>query len=141
MKICTKCKINKSIDNFRKNKNYKNGRTAWCKDCCKQYRYDNRERYSLVKKAYNAKLKQAILNHYGNNCNCCGEQNSKFLTVDHINGGGCKHRKKLGLAAGNDFYNWLIKNNFPSGYQILCFNCNCGKSINGGICPHKGRNR
>lgn len=26
--------------------------------------------------------------------------------------------------------------NYPEGYQVLCYNCNCGKSINNGICPH-----
>lgn len=23
-------------------------------------------------------------------------------------------------------------------YQLLCFNCNCGRHRNGGVCPHKG---
>ena len=35
------------------------------------------------------------------------------------------------------FYLWLKRNNFPPGYQVLCWNCNCGRSINNGICPHK----
>ena len=26
---------------------------------------------------------------------------------------------------------------FPEGFQILCFNCNAGKHRNGGRCPHE----
>jgi hypothetical protein len=38
---------------------------------------------------------------------------------------------------GNSFYMWLIRRGFPVGFQVLCFNCNIGRSMNGGICPHK----
>ena len=27
------------------------------------------------------------------------------------------------------FYAWLIKHNFPKGYQVLCFNCNLRKHL------------
>jgi hypothetical protein len=33
------------------------------------------------------------------------------------------------------FYRWLITNNFPDDFQILCHNCNYAKSHGG--CPHK----
>ena len=36
-------------------------------------------------------------------------------------------------------YIWLKNNNFPEGFQVLCFNCNCGKARNKGICPHSGK--
>jgi len=87
----------------------------------------------IYKKKYDMKIKEQVFNHYGNKCVCCGESNINFLSIDHINGGGTKHRKKIGCKINN----WLIKNNFPKGYQTLCFNCNWGKHINGGICPHK----
>jgi hypothetical protein len=32
---------------------------------------------------------------------------------------------------------WLKRNNFPSGYRVLCMNCNHGRKRNGGICPHE----
>jgi hypothetical protein len=31
----------------------------------------------------------------------------------------------------------IIKTGFPDGYQVLCMNCNWGKRMNKGICPHK----
>jgi len=79
-----------------------------------------------------------ILIHYSGNppkCSCCGEDNIEFLNIDHINHDGSRHRKTLGH--GTKFYRWFLKNNFPGGFQILCFNCNCGREINGGLCPHK----
>lgn len=84
------------------------------------------------------KNKILIINHYTNGknyCSCCGESIISMLTVDHINNDGNLQREKLGT--GHQFYYWLIRNNFPKGYQILCFNCNYGRFINNGICPHK----
>ena len=31
---------------------------------------------------------------------------------------------------------WIIKNNFPKGFQILCHNCNSAKAVYG-KCPHE----
>jgi len=82
--------------------------------------------------------RQKILVHYSKEkigCVCCGEEMKEFLVIDHINGGGTEHRKKLKKEGGDSFYAWLIRNKFPRGYQILCFNCNWAKTRYGG-CPH-----
>src|SRR5688500_16280766 len=55
---------------------------------------------------------------------CCGEKKICLMTIDHINGGGNKHRKSLGIEAGIQFYAWLNRNHFPKGFQILCQKCN-----------------
>jgi len=47
----------------------------------------------------------------------------RALSIDHVNGGGTKHRKALGSGGGLAFYGWLIKNAYPPGYQVLCMNC------------------
>jgi hypothetical protein len=85
---------------------------------------------------WHCNLKLEVISHYGGICQCCGESDIRVLTIDHIEGGGKKHRKEVGV--GN-FYSSLIKNNFPPGFQVLCFNCNSGRSVNHGICPHKER--
>ena len=36
----------------------------------------------------------------------------------------------------NALNQWLITNNFPMGFQILCWNCNVAKGILG-VCPHQ----
>lgn len=66
--------------------------------------------------------KKEVFAHYGNKCNCCGETNILFLTIDHINGRKEEKRQSLYL------WRWLKKNNYPEGYQLLCYNCNCAKS-------------
>jgi len=80
-----------------------------------------------------------VLNHYGNRCNCCGEVNYKFLTIDHVDNNGAQERREMNInrAGGSDrLITKILKDNFPGNYQILCYNCNCGKARNGGICPH-----
>lgn len=87
-------------------------------------------------KATREKLKSEILQAYGGPiCVCCGEDEPLFLTLDHINGGGRQER----LAAKGKLWAKLRKLGFPPGYQVLCFNCNCGRARNGGVCPHKCR--
>ena len=44
MKKCSGCKVVKSLDEFHKDKNKKDGRHARCKECVKQYCQDNREK-------------------------------------------------------------------------------------------------
>ena len=86
-------------------------------------------------------LKTAVLQYYGNTkCFCCGETNSFFLSIDHINNDGASERRKLkSNRSGVNFYRWLVMNDFPSGYQVACHNCNLGRHMNGGICPHETR--
>ncbi len=80
------------------------------------------------------KLRIRVIQHYGGKCACCGMKPLKFLAIDHINGGGNKHRKKLGGAY--NFYLWLVRENFPKGFQVLCHNCNMATRY-GATCPHK----
>lgn len=82
------------------------------------------------------RYKLKVFEHYGMKCSCCGESIYEFLTVDHINNDGAEHRKVIGTG-GTSMYYWLVHNNFPEGFQTLCWNCNCGKRMNTGICPHK----
>jgi len=78
-----------------------------------------------------------VLSIYGGNppkCKCCGETEIKFLGIDHINGGGLKHRKEI----RGSIYVWLEKNNYPNGYQVLCHNCNLAKGFYD-KCPHEDK--
>lgn len=105
----------------------------YCKECAKEC-HDNA---SVSQKVKRQESKVIVFKHYGNcKCQCCGESDVRFLTIDHVNGGGSSHRLKL-RKGGWNFCRWLIRNKFPTGYAILCFNCNCGRGANGGICPHK----
>ena len=79
------------------------------------------------------------MDKYGGKCACCGESELDFLTIDHIYNDGNEHRKKFNIGPGKETYRWLRRNDYPDGFQVLCFNCNLGKRINKGICPHKRR--
>ncbi|MDE1814796.1 MAG: hypothetical protein KGI05_09085 [Thaumarchaeota archaeon] len=88
---------------------------------------------------YNDKRRAIVINHYTkgeNKCQCCGESILILLTIEHDNQDGAKHRHE-GIHSGSDLINWLIRNNFPEGFSVLCSTCNVGKYRNGGICPHK----
>lgn len=95
-----------------------------------------KDQVSKYYKGRNFKLKQQVFEHYGNKCVCCGEEELVFLTLDHINNDGNKERLTLKSKGGASFYRWVIKNNYPNRYQILCWNCNLGRCILG-ECPHK----
>lgn len=95
---------------------------------------DYRQRHASIR----ISDKKVVLEHYGGKCACCCEDEPCFLAVDHINGNGNSHRKQIGKW-GSGFFKWLITNQFPDGFQLLCHNCNMGKHLNNGICPHKAR--
>lgn len=74
-------------------------------------------------------LKYKVLDAYGYNCKNCGEADMDVLTVDHINDDAVEHEKKTGVRSGGPLYNWLYKNSFPNGFQILCANCQRRKEV------------
>jgi hypothetical protein len=70
-------------------------------------------------------------------CDCCGEGTYEFLSIDHVNGDGGAHRKQIGRGS---LYTWLKRNDWPSGFRVLCHNCN--QAIGHyGVCPHVGGSR
>jgi len=80
--------------------------------------------------------KEIVIKAYGGKCVCCGERIIEFLTIDHLDGGGQKHRESLGSKYSSvQLYKWLIRNDFPENFQLLCFNCNITKGLYG-VCPH-----
>ena len=87
---------------------------------------------SQYQKNYGQKLKIRAMYHYSNGelcCARCGINDIDVLCIDHINGGGNKLRAQLRYGMGKAFYRWLRQNDFPEGYQVLCFNCNMKKQL------------
>lgn len=111
-----------------------NGTHQRCDACWEKYRYrrpmtEGRAKYA---REYQQRLRERALLHYGFICNCCGLDDPRFLSIDHINGDGNLHRREIGGA----LYHWLRKNNYPEGFQTLCYNCNLAKG-SGDHCPHQ----
>lgn len=68
-------------------------------------------------------LRVKVLTHYGNGkCACvkCGESRMACLSIDHILGGGNRHRKVYKNT--QSLYRLLLSEK-PKGYQTLCMNC------------------
>jgi len=129
----------KKLDRHKTRKeNRKNGLCTYCGKVPTHGINCNECRIKLnnYSRKHNLKIKNLVFNFYGRECNCCKETIMEFLTIDHIKNGGTKRRKEI---YKNNLYKWLVKNNFPLDYQTLCANCNYGKMINKGICPHKER--
>jgi hypothetical protein len=146
MKECRECKAQKPESEFY----LAHGRVvARCKSCYRtktrlwNQQFKTKEREVLWAKAVKVKraiVKDAVFEAYGGYvCACCGETHKGFLSLDHIGNDGAKWRVALFGArnyAGYRTYAWLFKNRFPAGFQVLCMNCNFGKRMNVGVCPH-----
>ena len=101
------------------------GKRGTCKDCL-----------SVKQSQYRGNIRNDVIQAYGGKCACCGEIKSQFLTIDHTNNDGNIERKLFKRNAVA-ILKKIQKENYPSSYQILCWNCNVARHINGGTCPHK----
>lgn len=104
----------------------------------REYYKSHAARINELAKAARLKKRLLVIEAYGGKCICCGESNHKFLTVDHKESGGRKHRREL--QSGYGFYIWIIQQKFPDNLQLMCYNCNCARYKNGGVCPHQETN-
>jgi len=104
-----------------------------------KYRKDNKERLAEIRNQRKREVKRETLNAYGGKCICCGEARLEFLTLHHVDGGGAKHRKKIGSwSRGGAFYRWLKKRRFPKVPRLVVECMNCHLAIDQyGYCPHK----
>ncbi len=114
---------------------YKENKHVWLKSYGKN-REKIKQRKAMFRKShlgyfrsymkdYRKGIKYDVMFHYSNGeptCNICHENRMDCLSIDHIHGNGRKHRREIGLS-GQGFYQWLKRNDYPAGYQVLCMNC------------------
>lgn len=77
---------------------------------------------------YRSKIKEEVLNYYGNGnieCKLCHIKDIDCLTLDHINGSGKEDREEK---VGPHFYETLKKLGYPEGLRVLCIGCNASIS-------------
>jgi hypothetical protein len=142
-RFCKICDQELPISRFRdyfSKKEQKYIRRYRCLDCANKIRYpytmkyasEHREQARTYQIRLRRRLRWEVLTAYGGDppkCACCGETFEVFLTIDHMNDDGGKQRKNGSHGAGLKFYRWLRNNEYPDGFQVLCFNCNTGRSI------------
>jgi hypothetical protein len=159
-KLCTGCGEVKPLEEFARRNNRPNGRQPRCKACQAAWKAANRERIRAlasvrsarpevrernraamrrfraarperskeINEAASKRTREQVFDHYGRVCACCGA--TEDLNIDHLGGGGAKHRKALfgsPNAAGDQFYRWLVREGFPPGFAVLCGPCNQSK--------------
>tara|TARA_R110000737_G_scaffold315924_1_gene326051 strand:- start:29 stop:586 length:558 start_codon:yes stop_codon:yes gene_type:complete len=106
-------------------------------------------------KDYKTRLRMSALIHYSKSisntdiptCACCKENSIiDFLCIDHIKGKkemeNDNELVRLGYSSiwlTHKLMLWLKNNNYPSGFQVLCHNCNFAKGMikNNYTCPHE----
>lgn len=105
----------------------------------KDWYWNNKEEANEKRRERRREVKILVMEHYGGfppKCACCGEELIEFLCIDHVNGGGEEHRRKVKVRSGIHFYYWLLRNKFPPGFRVLCHNCNMALGAYG-YCPHE----
>lgn len=161
-KTCGQCGVEKTASEFWKSGVHSYGLYPYCKDCAKRktaeyrrrrddgdpsYRERDRQRAKEWQLANRKRRNETVLRSlnrlreevraaYGGRCSCCGETEPIFLGIDHVNGGGGRDRaenKLFGIA----MYRFLRNRGYPPEFRLLCHNCNLGRYLNGGACPHE----
>lgn len=112
-KQCPNCQRWLPQNSFSKDKRRGDNLCWWCKEC------------SNLEEERNKQINRIItLQIYTNGkmeCCLCGEDDIDVLSFDHIYNNGNIHRKEI---KNCHIARWLIRNNFPEGYRVLCRNCN-----------------
>jgi hypothetical protein len=124
-KVCSNCKIEKSLDDFlwkNKSKNLKHSR---CGECYKEIRkksYEKNKDYYLKKNVRLRKHNAEWYIDYKNDKSClvCGESESVCLDFHHLNG------KDKDFSVSNMMYSTYSKEKIMKEIEkcvILCSNC------------------
>lgn len=150
-KRCSACEQYKPLTTFHNDKQRWDGKFPRCYECeagrrrtdaylANRKRYKSkpatREKERIAARARTANRKRRVIDHYGGKCACCGERSIEFLSLDHIDGGGSKHRKTLGAKFGSSMYVWAEQQGYPIMFRVLCMNCNWARGQYG-YCPHE----
>lgn len=138
VKKCRFCPASVTYATGGKSKFCRGGFDAWCRECkrlyYRKYYARNVGKALASAKRYYTALRAEFLSVYGGKCECCGETEPKFLTMEHRHGTGWKDRREIG-----NTYNILAslkRRGWPKeDIGILCFNCNCAKAFYK-KCPH-----
>lgn len=79
-------------------------------------------------RAYRLKVKGDIYRLLGDKCSLCPFSNKIALQIDHVYGGGYKHRLRVGITS----YYPEIRREILQGskdYRLLCSNCNLVEGV------------
>jgi len=127
MKICTTCKLPKSLTEFNKNRCRKDGYQTFCRDCgkirSKRYYSENRENHikvTISRKREIVKANQQLLCEYlcTHPCVDCGEKDIIALDFDHLR----DKRDNISSILG-DGHSWNTIVAEIAKCEVVCANC------------------
>jgi len=125
-KICTKCHVSKSVEEFRTRDKIKGTTNAWCKACFSAY---EKEKWKLCSKRRSGHIAHGKLRRTRNrqiiwdylkshSCMICGESDPIVLTFHHV---GLKQHNISELGGEGCSIKKLMKE--ISQCKVLCANC------------------
>jgi hypothetical protein len=90
----------------------------------KAKRKDKVQAYNTTyQRARRQKLKEQIFDLLGRQCVVCGyDTDIRALQIDHVNGGGTRHRKSFPSMTA--YYEHILASGTSGEFQTLCANCN-----------------
>lgn len=89
----------------------------------------------LLLRRHSEQYKEAAINIYSNGDACCAicrNADIDVLCLDHIANNGSQHRAFLRSVFGGgatNIYRMVKKLDYPTGLQVLCYNCNMKKEL------------
>jgi hypothetical protein len=90
MKVCFRCKVLKSNDEFNRSPKNRDGLHSYCRECQKAHYRDNYERHlANVRKtslARIAKMREVVFDAMKSGCVDCGNVDIRVLEFDHVRG-------------------------------------------------------
>jgi hypothetical protein len=131
-KICTKCKFEKQLNDFNKNKTRKDGLNNICRVCSnersKKYYTENTDEHRCNIKIRNKKTifenRKRMFQYYSNHpCVDCNESDPMVLECDHR---GDKLFEISKLVSGG--YSWLTIEKEIDKCDVRCANCHRRKT-------------
>ena len=149
-KKCSQCKEIKSASEFLVDGSGYGylGLKAECRKCsaARTRRY-RRTPERLAVQNIQAKARREIFKdkcfvaYGGYKCACCGETEPLFLSLDHINNDGAEWRREAVWGtpprrATGRIDGWWRTSSQTVSFRYSVANCNHGKRMNDGICPH-----
>ena len=119
-------------------KKYYEKNHEWFRANQRDYYVRTKSRINALNRANSRRLKFNVLLHYSPELKCVGWENKDcpfncdrehfsdelllaFLSLDHKNDDGYKHKKEVHVLHG--LYGWARANDFPEIFQVLCMNC------------------
>lgn len=97
------------------------------RESARKYQKRNKELILQRARERNQTMRERVLTKYGGTCKHCGEQQMRFLCIDHVLDNGAEDRRVRG--GTNGVYRYLDTNPISPEYQVLCFNCNSAKEF------------